>query len=230
MKTAFVGGATGYTGREVVRQLAEQGVRVVAHVRPDSGRLAEWRERFSAMGAEVSTAAWELGAMTEELTRLCPEVVFALLGTTKKRGATTGDSYESVDYGLSALLLKAAEGSGVAPLFVYLSAAGVSDTAKGGYYGARARVEGLLRDSALSSVIARPSFITGPDRDESRPGERIGATVSDALLTTLSWVGARRLKERYRSTSNVELARALVRAAPTPNEKMLILESEDLRS
>ena len=58
MSTAFVAGATGYTGREVVRQLAGEGGRVIAHVRPDSGRRDDWQQRFTAMGAEVDFTPW----------------------------------------------------------------------------------------------------------------------------------------------------------------------------
>ena len=43
-------------------------------------------------------------------------------------------------------------------------------------------VERAVAGSGLPYAIARPSFITGPDRDEFRPGERIGAMVSDAAL------------------------------------------------
>ena len=53
MQIAFVAGATGYTGREVVRVLLERGVRTVAHVRPDSPHVDEWRSRFEAQGAAV---------------------------------------------------------------------------------------------------------------------------------------------------------------------------------
>ena len=44
MEIAFVAGATGYTGREVVRLLAERGVRTLAHVRPDSSSSAAGRD------------------------------------------------------------------------------------------------------------------------------------------------------------------------------------------
>ena len=40
--TAFVLGATGFVGREVVRQLGVRATPCVAHVRPDSQRTAEW--------------------------------------------------------------------------------------------------------------------------------------------------------------------------------------------
>ena len=106
---AFVAGATGLTGRLVVEHLAVAGVSTVAHVRPDSGRLAHWRESFGALGASVSTAAWQVDAMTEALTEIRPTVVFGLLGTTKKRSRSGDGDYESVDYGLTACLIDACE-------------------------------------------------------------------------------------------------------------------------
>ena len=49
----FVVGATGLTGRHVAEVLVARGHGAVAHVRPDSPRLAEWRTRFEALGAEL---------------------------------------------------------------------------------------------------------------------------------------------------------------------------------
>ena len=102
MPTAFVAGATGYTGREVVRVLRESGVSTVAHVRPDSPRLAEWRARFGALGAEVDTTPWDAPAMATTLARVQPAIVFALLGTTRRRARAAAErgaaeSYASVD-------------------------------------------------------------------------------------------------------------------------------------
>ncbi|HEX6693612.1 MAG TPA: hypothetical protein VF035_02800, partial [Longimicrobiales bacterium] len=62
MITAFVAGATGYTGAEVVRQLATSDTHVVAHVRPDSTALPAWRARFSAAGAAVDVTPWSRDA------------------------------------------------------------------------------------------------------------------------------------------------------------------------
>ena len=58
---AFVGGATGHTGREVVRQLCERGVETIAHVRPNSSKLNDWLNRFEGWGASVDTSAWGKG-------------------------------------------------------------------------------------------------------------------------------------------------------------------------
>ena len=66
-KLAFVAGATGFTGREVVRVLLDRGVPTVAHIRPDSSRLDEWRERFEGLGARTDTTAWEKEPMSATL-------------------------------------------------------------------------------------------------------------------------------------------------------------------
>ena len=235
-KAAFVAGATGFTGREVVRLLVERGLPAVAHVRPDSPRLEEWKARFSALGAEVDATAWDKAAMMETMLRIRPALVFALLGTTRGRmhaAARSGEdpatqSYEAVDYGLTALLLEAAKETGLSPRVVYLSAAGVKETSRSAYYRARVKAEALLHSSGLPFTIARPSIITGPGRDDKRPLETVGAAVGDRLLSVAGWLGARKLKARYASTTNVRLAGALVRLALDPKAENRIFESEEL--
>jgi len=230
---AFVAGATGYTGREVVAALRERGVRTVAHVRPDSARLAEFRDRFTALGAELDTTAWEPDALVETFRRLHPTHVFALLGTTRSRarheGMSAQQAYARVDYGLTKWLVDAALAIGGTQRFVYLSAAGVNERSKNGYIAARARTEQCLRGSGLPYTIARPSFITGPDRDDERPLERIGGVVVDGMLAVAGALGADKLRDRYRSTTAAILARGLVRVAFEPAWSNRIADSEDLR-
>ncbi len=229
-RVAFVAGATGYTGREVVRILVDRGYRAVAHVRPDSAHVHLWSERFAHLGAEADMTPWTLDAMTAILERRRPELVFALLGTTRRRMAQSGgtDSYETVDYGLTMMLLEAAMRAVPSARFVYLSAIGVRDGKTRGYLGARSRAEAVIRTGGMPFTIARPSFITGRDRDQDRPLERLAANLSDVVLTVISHLGARRLADRYRSTTNVALADALVRRALDPAAANRTLEGPDL--
>lgn len=226
-------GATGYTGRAVVEALRERGIDTIAHVRPDSSRLAEFRTRFEGLGATADQTPWEAEAMVETLGRLAPTLVFALLGTTRARARTEGmaaqQAYARVDYGLTKWLIDAAVACASATRFVYLSAAGVRPDARSAYVAARARSEAALRDSGLPWTIARPSFITGDDRDEARPLERIGASVGDGVLAVAGLLGGRRLRDRYRSTDARTLARGLVRVALDPAFERRVAESEDLR-
>jgi len=235
--TAFVAGATGFTGKAVVRELVESGVRTVAHVRPDSPKLSDWEGIFREAGAEVDVTSWDEEAMAEAMARIEPGSVFALLGTVRARmkavkragGDPRTAGYDAVDYGLTAMLIRAAVSCGSTPRFVYLSAAGAADGASSPYYKARVKAEAELKASGLPYVIARPGFITGPGRDDPRPMERVGAAITDGLLSAAGALGAKKLCDRYRSTTDQILARALVRLALDPEANNLIAESEDLR-
>lgn len=214
---AFVAGATGLTGRAVVSALRERGVETLAHVRPDSKDLPAWRERFGALGARVDATPWDETAMLARLAAMRPTHIFALLGTTKaraRRAAKDGAraSYEAIDYGLTARLLRAAQTCGSRPRFIYLSSMGVNGATRSSYLAARYRLETELQASEVPWIIARPSFIVG-DRDDARPLESVGASVGDGLLALVSLVGGGGIRERYRSQTGEELARALVRLA-----------------
>jgi uncharacterized protein YbjT (DUF2867 family) len=234
VQIAFVAGATGYTGREVVRVLVSRGVRTVAHVRPDSPRVDEWRRRFEATGAAADSTPWGDAEMAGTLSSLQPTHVFSLIGTTRarRRAAARGasESYEAIDFGLTAMLIRAAVASGSKPRFVYLSALGVGEHATNPYLVARWRAESALRASGLPYTIARPSFITGPDRDESRPLERVGAAVADAAAGIARLVGAQRFAGSVRSMTGVELAEGLVRRAFEPSTENATIGTEELRA
>lgn len=229
---AFVAGATGYTGAEVVRALAGRGFDTVAHVRPDSARLADWTRRFDALGAAVDTTPWKDEALRVMLARIAPDLVFALLGTTRARAREASrrgrdEGYDAVDYGLTMMLARATRDAAPRARFVYLSSIGVNDRTRNPYLRARARVEAGVRALGIDHVIVRPSFITGPDRTESRPLERWAARTVDTALAVAAVLGAKRLRARYRSRTAASLADALVRIAIDERANRVI-ESEDL--
>ena len=209
----FVAGATGYTGQNVVEQLCKQGVRTIAHVRPDSSRLDHWKQHFEVQGATVDASPWHLEAMTQALQKHAPTHVFCLIGTTRARKSQVDDkdaeTYEAVDYGLTSLLIKACVAAG-GPRFVYLSSLGVSESTPSSYLQARYKAETELKASGLEYVIARPSFISGDDRDESRPAERVGAVVADGFLSVAGALGMKTLSQRYQSLTGSELAQGLI--------------------
>ena len=206
-------GATGYTGRNVVSSAATEGVHTVAHVRPDSASLPRWRDHFAAEGAVVDDSPWTPEGMVDAMRAHRPDVVFSLLGTTARRARGGGGSYEDVDYGLTAMLLRAMAEVRPDGCFVYLSAAGADGRALNAYMRARVRVESEIRSLGVPHLIARPGFITGDDRDERRPAERIGATVLDGVLSGLALVGIRGPRARWHSITGPQLGRALVALA-----------------
>lgn len=215
---AFIAGATGYTGRHLAEVLLERGADVCAHVRPDSPSLDSWREHFSELGAELSTAPWTPEGIEDALQVFAPTHIFLLLGTTKSRargetGSAVAETYEAVDYGLSSMTIDAAGRSAADARVVYLSSLGVKEGTSNAYLAARARVERELAESALDWVVVRPSFISGDDRGESRPAERIAAIASGAFIGGLRLVGARKTANTLRSRTGRELAEGLAVAA-----------------
>jgi uncharacterized protein YbjT (DUF2867 family) len=233
---AFVAGATGYVGQQVVRQLVAAGFRTVAHVRPDSARLSEWWTRFTEMGADPDATPWTVPAMSATLKDLQPRVVFCLVGTTRRRMQSLSRagrspdtaSYEAVDYGLTALLAQAAAHAGHAPRFVYLSAMGAGPNPKGAYMRWRTKAEHAVLGSGLPYTIVRPAMITGPDREENRRGERIANSVLDGALGLARSLGFQGPWQRYRSIDAAGLAAVMIRLAMEPQAANHTIEREEL--
>ena len=234
MTTAFIAGATGYTGRHVTDRLAREGVRAVAHVRPDSAALGAWTARFTAAGASVDATPWT-DEMARTMARLRPDFVFALLGTTRARAArderATGKAagYEAVDYGLTALLLHAVRAAAIRPRFVYLSSIGAREQSANPYLAVRGRFERELQESGLPYLIVQPSFISGSDRDERRVVERMGSIALDALLGVAALTGARALHDRWATLTGDALAAGMVRLALDAPDGCAIVDAADVR-
>ncbi len=228
--TAFVMGATGFVGREVVRQLCVRGAKPIAHVRPDSKQLDDWRARFGELGAAVDTTPWDAAQLATRLRAATPAQLYICIGTTRskaKADAVDGDIYEQVDYGLTKLAVDAARASETKPRVVYLSSVGADANARSAYLRWRGKAEAAVMESGLPWVIARPSIITG-ERDESRIGERAASIVGDGLLAVARVFGAKKLRERYRSTTPDVLAAALIRLAEA-SEHDRVADGTELR-
>lgn len=214
---AFVLGASGYVGAALVETLArdEHVARVVAHVRPGSTSAEALRERLAgtAPRAELDRTPLEPDALAASLAELAPTHLFLCHGTTAKRARAEGltDPYEAIDVGLTRLLCDAAAGLERPPRVVHLSSMGAGPRARGAYLAARWRAEEVVRGSGLPHTICRAPLLTGPDRAESRPGERWAARLLDPLLGLLGAIGARRLAARYRSMDAAEAAEGLAR-------------------
>lgn len=233
---AFVAGATGLTGRHVAREVVVRGGTAIAHVRPDSPRVAEWRERFSEAGARVDVTPWEQAAIARTLATLAPTWIFACLGTTRaraKEAARSGrdasaESYDAVDVAMTEMLIAAARECASVSRFVYLSSIGAGPGARGAYLAARTRVESTLENSGVPYTIVRPSFILG-ERDAPRSGEKVWGAIADAGLGMVGALGGRTVRDRYRSITGEQLARAMVELAADPAWAGRIAQGEDLQ-
>ena len=232
---AFVLGATGYVGRHVVRRLAADertGASTLAHVRPGSARAEALVPEFEALPrVEVSRAPLEHGALAGALRAFGATHVFLCHGTTRAKARREGIEapYEDVDLGLTELAIGAAAGLEPAPRIVHLSSVGASSSSRSRYLNARGRAEDAIRASGLPFTICRAPLLTGPDRDESRPAERLGAALVDPMLGALGAIGLGRLRDRYRSMDGAEAADGLVRTGFHYMTIGRVVESDELR-
>jgi uncharacterized protein YbjT (DUF2867 family) len=228
----FVAGATGYTGRHIVESLRRRGAVTWAHIRPDSRALEAWTKRWTELGAGVEALPWAASDFATALQRIRPTHVWSLLGTTKARadrdtGSAVAETYDAVDYGLTRLLYDAAATVTPAPTFVYLSAQGVREGTSNEYLAVRARLERELKSGPLPWIAARPAFISGGDRGESRPVERASAIAIDVALGALSAFGGRGLADRWRSATGAELAEGIVRCVVDKRRVNTVLDGRD---
>ncbi len=194
MTTAWIAGASGLVGGELLRQLLadpawEQVVSVGRRVLPlDHPRLVQVVADPLSGGALAGLPP--------------PAAAFCCLGTTMRR-AGSREAFRAVDHGAVVAFAGAARAAG-ARVLVHVTAVGADPASRVFYNAVKGEAE---RDAAAQgppSVYAlRPSILDG-DRAESRPGERAGLLLARALGPLLG---------RYRPTPVVKVARAMIAAA-----------------
>lgn len=160
MPTAFVAGATGYTGRALMELFVTE--------------KTDWKPRPHARSAgkldgAVVCDARDVKALTEGM-RGCDAVV-QLIGTVRANFAE-GD-YEDIDYGTTVALGEAARVAGV-PRLLLLSSVGAGKP-RGRYLSVKRKTEAWVEQSGLEYTIVRPSFIVGQGR---RSAQLLGALLA----------------------------------------------------
>jgi len=148
----FVAGATGATGRNVMRQAIARGVPAAAHLRPQSASS----ELASAWPDKVLVDLSDSEALVEKLRGVT--TVLQLIGTMRKRFGS-GDTYETSDIGTTRQLVEAAKRAGVDHV-VLLSSVGAGRPV-GAYLKAKAEAERLVRESGIPWTVVRPPAFEG---------------------------------------------------------------------
>jgi NADH dehydrogenase len=151
----LVTGATGFVGREIVRQLHEggQAIRILARNRT-APRVHEAVSRYEAEvhPGDVLDAASLDGALNGI------EAVIHLVGIISEVGENT---FENVHTRGTGNIAAAACKAGVRR-FVHMSALGTRSNAASRYHQTKWAAEELIRHSGLEFTIFRPSLIYGP--------------------------------------------------------------------
>ena len=146
MRKLFVAGASGVTGRAVMKLGGDD---LVPHMRPREGR--------SGPGIfELSDA----DALTRALSQCA--AVLQLIGTMRNRFAA-GDTYETSDIGTTRQLVEASKRAGTIDHFLLLTSVGAGSPV-GAYLKAKAEAERIVRESGIPYTIFRPSSLIGEGR------------------------------------------------------------------
>ena len=226
----LVFGSTGYTGRALVTVGRTKGLELHAHVRPQSPSAERLLPRYRAMDVLIHEVSWTPPTIAELVRSVAPTHVFCLLGTTRKKAAAhPNSSYADVDVGMTLMVVDAVEAMSAPARLVYLSSTGVHENARGAYLQARWKVEREIRSRLEDWVIAQPSFISGDDREEPRPSERIATRLGDAVLGGLGRLGLGELRDRYGSLTGRELAAGLLHHALEFGPDTRTVDAADLR-
>ncbi|MFH0882508.1 MAG: NAD(P)H-binding protein [bacterium] len=201
---AFVAGATGITGREVVAALADRGIETIAHIREDSPYVNEWIEYFRQVGSGVDTTAWEQEEISLRLADVRPSLVFCLLGSSEQRMKgdenfkpnSFVDSYKAVDLGLTSMLIRACVSAGEENLrFILASAVGTDENSSSPFLQMKAKAEDFLIQSGLNYTIVRVGAIAESDRGGREQPPYRGLLGMKRRLPIMEAVEARPLAE-----------------------------------
>ena len=152
----LVTGATGFVGREVVRQLRKGGQAICILARSRTSARAQ--EAVSSYGAEVYVGdVLDAASLDGALSGM--DAVIHLVGIIIEVGEST---FENVHSRGTGNIVAAARQAGV-KRFVHMSALGTRANAASRYHQTKWAAEELVRRSGLDFTIFRPSLIYGPE-------------------------------------------------------------------
>jgi uncharacterized protein YbjT (DUF2867 family) len=203
-------GASGLVGQELRRELMKD---------PTVTAVTSLVRRASSNDATLAAPTYrEQVVAFDALPLLEPhDAVLIALGTTMKKAGSKA-AFRAVDYDAVLAVAKVAREAGATRVGV-VSSVGASPQSRAFYTRTKGEAEEALKALGFpTTVIARPSILDG-DRQESRPGERVGLWLARSLAFAVP--------PRYRAIHVKQVAKALWQAVRSA-EGLVVLESEAL--
>lgn len=156
-KLATVFGASGFIGRNIVRELASRGCRVNAVCR-DAER-AKFLKPMGSVGQVTPMRADVTDAAAVARALAGADVVVNLVGILYQSGRNTFDAVQATAPGTIA---RAAAAAGARSM-VHVSAIGADPDSPSHYARSKAAGEAAVRAEFPAATILRPSIVFGPD-------------------------------------------------------------------
>ena len=197
-KIALIVGATGLTGKSLLKYLLEENTyeKVIALTRKD---LQIKNDKLLQLIGDYSN-------LEQYKKMLKADDVFCCLGTTIKK-AGTKEAFKIVDLNYPLEIAHITKENG-ARQFLVISAMGANPESSIFYSKVKGLMEAELQKVGFEVIhIFRPSLLLG-NRDEFRLGEYLGI----AFYKLISWLFVGKLK-KYRGIQADTVARAMYRAA-----------------
>lgn len=156
-KLATVFGASGFIGRNIVRELAKRGARVNAVCR-DAER-AKFLKPMGTVGQVTPMRADVTDPAAVARAVAGADIVINLVGILYPSGRNT---FEAVQATAPGTIAKAAADAGVRAM-IHVSAIGADPDSKSAYARSKAAGEAAVKAAFPSATILRPSIVFGPD-------------------------------------------------------------------
>jgi uncharacterized protein YbjT (DUF2867 family) len=191
MTTAWLAGATGLVGGELLRLLLADAT--------FSQIVSVGRRTLPVADPKLTQAKVDFAAQTSFDNLASPGVAFSCLGTTIKK-AGSREAFRAVDHDAVVAFATVARAKG-ATVFVHVSSLGADPRSRTFYAAVKGETELAVAALGYESVYAlRPSILDG-DRAENRPLERVGLVFARVLSPVLG---------KYRPTLASAVARTMI--------------------
>ena len=213
-RTAIVVGASGLVGKQVLDiLLADDYYRTVVSMTRREQDLQADRLMQYVLDYERLDEVEELIAATD---------IYCCLGTTMKK-AGSKEAFRKVDHDYVLDIAKIARKND-AQQFLLVSSIGANAKSKNFYGSVKGEVEEGLKEIGFPKLhIFRPSVLTG-DREESRPSEKMSATMGNILKPVL--VGG---FKKYRPISGRVVAKTMYEIAKKDRDGVHVYESNQIQ-
>jgi len=208
---AIVIGATGATGRDLLKQLLEDSAfkTVIIFVRKDPGFTHPKLTTFVVDFNNIPSWAEEVRG----------SVLFSTLGTTRAQ-AGSKEAQWTVDYDYQYEIAKIARRNGV-KIMELMSSIGADPQSKFFY----TRMKGEL-EQAIQRLEFPKLIITRPPSLVRRKTKRLGEKISVILLRIITAFG---LFHSFRPMKTQDVAKVMIRTAKNKNIDSRIIESDEMR-
>ena len=197
-KTAIILGASGLTGNLLLNQL-------IADERYNSIVIFN-RKSIGQTHPKVTEFIGDILRLNQFKKEFTGHEVYCCIGTTAKK-TPDRSMYRNIDFGIPVATAQLCAKNKI-DTFLVISAMGANPGSNLFYNKTKGEMEqAVLLKKIPNTYILRPSFIGG-DRNENRPGEKIGMAIAKMIQPLL--VGKLR---KYRLIEADKIARAMVHLA-----------------